>query len=70
MRVLREQREVATRLTALRLADSKNARLDVVVAQSTISRQASALGHTRDDNPRLVGRNWVMLSRPTQFVST
>lgn len=47
-RVLPEQCEAATRLAALRLADSENAQQDVVVAPSTNSRLTLALGHTRD----------------------
>lgn len=68
-RILREQREAATRFAALRLADLVNARQDAAVAQWTISRRALALGHTCNENSRLVAGTGVLLPRPTQLVS-
>lgn len=61
MRLLREQREAATRLAALHLADPKNARHDVGVAQLTITRRTLALGGVGDDKACLFGENRLFL---------
>lgn len=57
MEMLRDQREAATRLAALRLADLESARNDVAVAQLTITSRTTALDLVREENIRLVEEN-------------